>query len=68
MESLDEVGTPHSVITGIVLSVNILGFFVPTGGYALLPFYSSIVLGVSLTVAFLILRRRNDPRANQSGS
>jgi len=44
------------MITGITMSVNILGFFVPTGGYALLPFYASVVTGLSLTVVFLILR------------
>ncbi len=43
-------------ITGITMSVNILGFFVPTGGHALLPFYASVVTGLSLTVAFLTLR------------
>lgn len=43
-------------VTGIVLAVDIVGFFVPTRGYAMLPFYASIVIGLSLTVVFLILR------------
>ncbi|MGA8310566.1 MAG: hypothetical protein WB755_11095 [Terriglobales bacterium] len=40
-------------ITCGTLTINVLGFFVPTGGYALLPFYVSIVTGISLTIAFL---------------
>ena len=44
------------VITCIVLGINIAGFFVPTGGYALAPFYASILIGLVLTIVFLILR------------
>lgn len=44
------------VITSIVLSINIVRFFVPTGGYAMLPFYVSVAVGLGLTVVFLILR------------
>ena len=43
-------------ITFTVLGINVLGFFVPTGGYALLPFYASIVIGLGLAGVFLILR------------
>jgi hypothetical protein len=49
-------GSLALAVTCIVLGVNIVGFFVPTGGYTLLPFYSSIVLGLTLTVVLLILR------------
>jgi hypothetical protein len=42
-------------VTCIALAINIGGFFVPTGGYAMLPFYASIAIGLSLTVVFLIL-------------
>jgi hypothetical protein len=45
-------------ITCVTLAINIIGFFVPTGGYAMLPFYASIVIGVSLTMAFLGRERR----------
>ena len=41
-------------VTSVVLGINIVGFFVSTGGYATLPFYASIVLGLTLTVIFLI--------------
>jgi hypothetical protein len=44
------------VITCIAGGINVLGFFVPTGGYALAPFCASIVIGLSLTVVWLILR------------
>jgi len=43
-------------VTCVVFGINIVGFFVPTGGYAMLPFYASIVIGLILTVVFLILR------------
>jgi hypothetical protein len=48
-------------ITGITLGINILGFYEPTGGYALLPLYSSIVIGLGLTVGFLMLRPASEP-------
>ena len=44
------------VITCIVLGINVLGFILPTGGYALAPFCASIVIGLGLTVKFLIMR------------
>lgn len=40
-------------ITCATLAINILGLFTPTGGYAMLPFYISIVAGAGLTIAFL---------------
>src|SRR5579864_5756288 len=45
------------LITSIALTINIVGFFVPTGGYALAPFYASVVIGLGLTGAVLIHRR-----------
>lgn len=50
---------PSVGITCVALTINIIGFFVPTGGYAMLPFYASIVIGVSLTMAFLGRERRD---------
>lgn len=47
------------IITCVTLAINIVGFFVPTGGYALLPFYASMVIGVSLTIGFLGRECRN---------
>ena len=52
-------------ITCIALSINLLGFFVPTGGYALLAFYASVVVGVGLTVLFLALPLRHRLQTNQ---
>jgi hypothetical protein len=43
-------------ITCNALGINILGLYVPTNGHALLPFYASTVIGLSLTMVFLILR------------
>ncbi len=37
-------------VTGVAFAINIGGFFVPTGGYAMLPFYASIAIGLSLTI------------------
>jgi O-antigen/teichoic acid export membrane protein len=45
-------------ITCVTLAINVIGFFVPTGGYAMLPFYASVVTGVSLTIGFLGRERR----------
>ena len=50
---------PSVGITCVALTINIIGFFVPTGGYAMLPFYASTVVGVSLTMAFLGRERRD---------
>ena len=56
-------GSKHApiLITCIALSINIVivGFFVPTGGCGLAPlapFYAAVVVGLGLTVAFVILR------------
>jgi len=47
------------LITCATLGINVVGFFVPTGGYALLPFYCSLVAGVGLTLALLIRKPGN---------
>jgi hypothetical protein len=44
------------LITCIAMSINIVGFLVPTGGYALAPFYASIAIGFGLTAVFLMPR------------
>jgi hypothetical protein len=38
--------------TSIAACINLLGWFVPTGGHALMPFYASLAMGVGLTLAF----------------
>jgi len=42
------------LITLLAFAINIVGFLVPTGGYALLPLYFSLFTGLGLTAVFLI--------------
>jgi hypothetical protein len=46
------------IITFIVFCINLLGWFVPTGGYALLPFYASLAIGVGLTISLSFTRKQ----------
>jgi len=57
---------PPVLITLLALAINILGFFVPTGGHALLPFYFSLFTGLGLTAVFLIPRQRKDTHTGGS--
>jgi len=51
---------PPVLITLLTLAINVLGFFVPTGGYAMLPFYLSLLIGIGLTAVVMTPRRRKD--------
>lgn len=46
------------VTTLLTIVINVVGFFVPTEGYAMLPFYLSIVVAVGLTAVLLMPRNR----------
>jgi len=47
------------ITTCIAACVNLLGWFVPTGGHALMPFYASFAIGVGLTLAFSFTGKRD---------
>jgi len=48
---------PPVLITLLACAINVVGFFLPTGDHAMLPFYLSLLTGIGLT--FLVPRRRN---------
>jgi len=50
------------IITSIGACINLLGWFVPTGGHALMPFYASLAIGVGLTLAFSFTGEQDSTR------
>jgi hypothetical protein len=48
---------PPILITLLAVSINVVGFIVPTGGHAMLPFYLSLVVGIGLTTIVLGAKR-----------
>jgi hypothetical protein len=50
------------IITSIAALINLLGWFVPTGGHAMMPFYASLAIGVGLTLAFSFTGKQDSTR------
>ena len=51
---------PPLLITLLAFAVNVVGFYLPTGGHAMLPFYLSLLTGIGLTAVVLIPRQQKD--------
>jgi len=51
---------PPVLITLLAFVINVVGFYLPTGGHAMLPFYLSLLTGTVLTAVVLVPRRQKD--------
>jgi len=51
---------PPVLITLLTVAINVLGFLVPTGGYAMAPFYLSLLIGIGLTALVVTPRQQKD--------
>lgn len=50
------------ITASIAACINLLGWFVPTGGHALMPFYTSLAIGVGLSLAFSFTGEQDSTR------